>query len=131
MLLVVCAQLLSRIAVQQLAISNRRAALEMAANAMERARTLPWEDLDATSMGPIVQAVAGQEMLRGAQVDVTVDEPESDVPAKRIRVTVNWKEERDGEERTQKLTAWRFAEGLPERKEAITTDPPNRVEEEK
>ena len=130
-LLIVCAQMLTRTAVQQQAIANRRAALEMAANAMERARAIPWEDLNAASLGPIAQAVAGQAMLRGARIDVTVDEPESDVPAKRIRVTVDWREQRDGEQRTQKLTAWRFAEGLPERKVAVTPNPPNRAEEQK
>lgn len=135
-LLIVCAQMLTRTAVQQQAIANRRAALEMAANAMERARAIPWEDLNAASLGPIAQAVAGQAvagqaMLRGSRIDVTVDEPESDVPAKRIRVTVDWREQRDGEQRTQKLTAWRFAEGLPERKVAATPNPPNRAEEQK
>lgn len=128
-LLVVCAQMLSRTAVQQQAIANRRAALQMASNAMERARSVPWDELGAANTEQIAQAVADQGMLRGGRVDVTVDEPESSPPARRIRVTVSWKEERDGEDRTQELTAWRFADVLPERKNAARAESASRAKD--
>lgn len=129
-LLIVCAQMLSRTAVQQQAIANRRAALQMAANAMERARTVPWEELDAASTERIARAVVDQEMLRGGRVDIAVDEPESSFPAKRVRAIVSWKEERDGVERKQELTAWRFAERSPEPAGATAAGPSTLPEEE-
>ncbi len=121
-LLIVCAQMLSRTAVQQHAIANRHTALRMASNAMERARSVPWAHLDAAAMQPIAQAVAGQDRLKSGRVDVTVDPPLSPLGARRIRVTVTWKEESDGVERSQQLTAWRFADAPPEQNAAAPAD---------
>lgn len=109
MLLVACVQMLSRTAVQQRTIANRRAAVQMAANAMERAYALSWEDLDSTATDAIAEAVVAQGMLRNARVEIALDEADTALPAKRIRITVGWKQGNDGVERTQHLTAWRYS----------------------
>lgn len=111
-LLIVCAQMLSRTAVQQQAISNRRAALQMVSNAMERVYALPWDDLDATNTKTIARTVVEQGMLRGGRLDVTVDEPETTPASRRIIATVIWSEGSDEVERKQQLTAWRYAPAL-------------------
>lgn len=109
-LLVVCAQMLNRTASQQQAISNRRAALQMTANAMERISALPWEELDQSAAGAIATAVVRQAMLRDARLEVTVEELDETLRQKKIRVTATWLEGSDEVERKQQLTAWRFAE---------------------
>ena len=108
-LLIVCAQMLGRAAVQQQAIGHRRAALQTASNAMERAHALSWDDVDAARMETIVQAVVEQGVLRGSRLAIAVDQPESTPPSKRIRVTVIWTEGGDAVQRKQELTAWRYA----------------------
>lgn len=112
-LLVVCAQMLSRTAVQQRAISNRRAAMQMIANAMERTSVLPWNGLDQTTLDAIASAVVGQGMLRGARLEIAVDESDGTLHAKRIRVVATWLESGDDAERQQMLTAWRYGEADP------------------
>ena len=109
-LLVVSAQMLSRAAIQQRAISNRRAALQMTANTMERVHALPWDALDRDATDAIASAVLSQKMLRGAQLDVTVDDLDGSLGGKRIRVTATWNEGSDEVERHQELTAWRYAD---------------------
>lgn len=112
-LLVVCAQMLSRTAVQQRAISNRRAAMHMTANAMERISTLPWDGLEQPALDAIASAVVGQGMLRGARLEIKVDEPDRAPRAKRIRVVATWPENSDEVQRRQVLTAWRYGEAEP------------------
>lgn len=112
-LLVVCAQMLSRTAVQQQAISNRRAATQMTANAMERISVLPWDALDQAALDAIASAVVGQGMLRGARLEIAVDEPDGTPRAKRIHVAAIWQESSDEAERRQILTAWRYREADP------------------
>lgn len=109
-LLIVCAQMLSRAAVQQQAIAHRRAALQVASNAMERAHALSWDDVDAARMETIAQAIVEQGMLRGGRLTIAVDQPESTPPSKRIHVTVTWTEGSDAVERKQELTAWRYGQ---------------------
>ncbi len=125
-LLVVCAQMLSRTAVQQQAVANRRAALQMASNAMERVQALPWSGLDAASVERIAQAVVEQGMLRDGRLAVTIDEPESRLPAKRIHVTVTWNEGSDEVERKQQLTAWR-CDGVRKDAAAIDSSKPSQA----
>ncbi len=109
-LLVVCTQALSRTVIQQKAITNRRAALQTAANAMERVHALAWHELAPPNTQRIAQQVSQQEMLRNGRLEITVEESEAAPPAKRIRVAVLWKEMGEERERSQQLTAWRYAE---------------------
>jgi type II secretory pathway component PulJ len=109
-LLIVCAQMLSRAVVQQQAIAHRRAALQMACNAMERAQAQSWDEVDGARMESIAQAVVEQGMLRNGRVVLVVDQPESMPPSKRIHVTVSWTEGSDEVERKQELTAWRYSQ---------------------
>jgi Tfp pilus assembly protein PilE len=108
-LLVVCAQMLSRTAVQQQAISNRRAAIQMTANAMERVASLSWEDLNESEAEAIATTVVRQAMFRDARLAVTVEELDETLRQKKIRITATWKEGSDEVERKQQLTAWRYA----------------------
>ncbi|MHB8901969.1 MAG: hypothetical protein ACYC6Y_24700 [Thermoguttaceae bacterium] len=109
-LIVACMQMLGRAALQQQAIANRRAALQAAANAMERAAALPWHELTAAGGERIVRELDGQPMPRGANLKLVVDPSDSPMPARRVRVVVTWRERNDGAERRQELVAWRFAE---------------------
>lgn len=109
-LLVVCTQALSRTVIQQRAIANRRAALQTAANAMERVHALAWDQLAPANTQRIARQVSQQEMLRGGRVEITVEESQAAPPAKRVRVAVFWKEMGEDRERSQLLTAWRYAE---------------------
>ena len=128
-LVVVCAQMLSRTAVQQRAIANRRAALQMASNAMERVYALPWGKLDAGNTETIAKAVIEQGMLRGGRLDIVVDESDPALPAKRIRVSVTSNEGSDEVERKQQLTSWRYAEAYRNATSAVlpkASQPPER-----
>lgn len=109
-LLVVCAQMLSRTAVQQQAISNRRAALQMTANAMERISALPWEGLSQSAADAIAATVVSQAMLRDARLEVIIEELDETLRQKKIWITATWREGSDEVERKQQLTAWRYAE---------------------
>ena len=109
-LLVVSAQMLSRTAVQQRAILNRRAALQMTANTMERVYALPWDALDQEAANAIASNVMAQQMLRRSQLGVRVDQLDGALGRTRIRVTASWSEGSDEVERHQELTAWRYAD---------------------
>lgn len=109
-LIVVCSQMLSRTIAQQQAIAHRRAALQMASNAMERVQALAWNQLTQADTEPIARAVVAQGALRRSRIEIEIVESRAAPTARRIGVTVFWAEGTDEVERKQKLTAWRFAE---------------------
>lgn len=109
-LIVVCSQMLSRTIAQQQAIAHRRAALQLASNAMERVQALAWNELTSAGTEPIAQAVVTQGKLRKSRIEIEIVQSEAAPTARRIVVTVFWTERSDQVERKQKLTAWRFAE---------------------
>lgn len=107
-LLVACAQMLAVMTVQQQANRNRRAALQMAQNAMERTFTLPWDRSGTEETEKIAAKIAGQGMVRDARVEIAVDS----TPARRdeqiVRIAVRWREGAGETERVERLTAWRY-----------------------
>lgn len=123
-LIVVCSQMLSRTIAQQQAIAHRRAALQMASNAMERVQTRAWNELTAAGTEPIARAVVAQGKLRKSRIEIEIVQSESAPTARRIGVTVFWTEGSDEVERKQTLTAWRFAHLDHKLSDAAEEDPP-------
>jgi len=123
-LIVVCTQMLSRTITQQQAIAHRRAALQMASNAMERVQALTWNELTQADTEPIAQAVVTQGKLRKSRIEIEIVPSEAAPTAKRIGVAVFWTEGSDEVERKQTLTAWRFAHLDHKLSDAAAEGPP-------
>lgn len=113
-LLVACGQMLAAMTIQQRAIRNRRAALQMVQNAMERAFTLPWGRSGEEEAEKMAAEIAAQGMLRGARVEIALESAPARRDEQTIRVAVAWREGREETERVERLTAWRYRTGRPE-----------------
>lgn len=107
-LLVACAQMLAVMTVQQQSLRNRRAALQMAQNAMERTFAFPRHRGGVDEKRDIAAEIMAQEMLRDAQVEITIDRAADLRDIEVVRVAVSWREGAEKTQRVERLTAWRY-----------------------
>jgi Tfp pilus assembly protein PilV len=104
-LLAVSAQLLSATAHARRASERRAIALAQAANVIERVRALPFAEVTPERLAAIELPPQVREILPDAVAKVSVEEESAEVPAKRVRVEVQWKSAA-GAEPPARLTYW-------------------------
>jgi type II secretory pathway component PulJ len=107
-LLIACAQMLAVMTVQQQAVRNRRAAVQMAQNAMERCFAAAWEQTGADKTAEIAAEIAAEGMLRGARVEIALKRAGELHDGRTVRVAVAWREGAEEPERVVRLTGWRY-----------------------
>ncbi len=107
-LLIACAQMLAVMTVQQQAVRNRRAAVQMAQNAMERCFAAAWEQTGADKTAEIAAEITAEGMLRDARVEIALDRAGDLRDVQTVRVAVAWREGTEEPERVVRLTGWRY-----------------------
>ncbi len=112
-MLSVCLQLIRATGVQRRGLWTRQAAMQEAANLMERLCARPWEELTPESADEFQLSEQMRSAASGAELAVEVGEPEEDaaaeaLEAKRITVVVRWPAERDQPDRSVRLVAWKY-----------------------
>jgi hypothetical protein len=93
---------------EQRALRQRQAAMNEAANVLERLSIRPWNELTDKGLGELPLSAAARQSVAEGRLEVHVTQPAGDSGAKRISVQIRWPD-RDGRpERTVRLTAWRY-----------------------
>jgi|LSQX01.1.fsa_nt_gb prepilin-type N-terminal cleavage/methylation domain-containing protein len=107
-LLIACAQMLAVMTVQQQAVRNRRAAVQMAQNAMERCFAAARGQTEADKSDEIAAEVTAAGMLRDARVEIALEDAGDPRGVRTVRVAVAWREGAEEPERVVRLTGWRY-----------------------
>jgi hypothetical protein len=106
---VLLTQLLATAAHQRRLGNERRLALEEAANRLERAALLPWDQLTAENIQRRQLQTAVQQALADAKLTAAVtDEQAGPVAARRIDVSLTWRNSAGVTVEPVTLSAWRF-----------------------
>ena len=106
-LLTVCVQLSGVASAEQRALGQRQAAMNEAANVLERLSIRPWNELTDKDLGELPLSAAARQSVPDGRLEIHVAQPADQPGAKRISVILRWPD-RDGRpEQTARLTAWR------------------------
>ena len=104
----VCVQLFGLASAEQRALRQRQAALNEAANVLERLSIRPWNELTDKALGELSLSAAARQSLPQAKLEVHLTQPSGQAGLKRISVQIRWPD-RDGQpERIVRLSAWRY-----------------------
>jgi type II secretory pathway pseudopilin PulG len=107
-LLTVCVQLSGAASAEQRALRQRQAAMNEAANVLERLSIRPWNELTDKGLAEFPLSTAARQSLPEGRLEVHVVQPADQAGAKRISVQIRWPD-RDGRpEKAVRLTAWRY-----------------------
>jgi len=108
----VCLQMLSVVAAQHRVIETQETAIREAANLMERLSVVPWDELTTENLQDTTLSEPASRRLTGAEliIDVTdspITESSAPIDAKRITLSIRWKDRTGQFVRPVQLTAWR------------------------
>jgi Tfp pilus assembly protein PilX len=107
-LVVVSTQMIEASAHQRLALRHRQAAMEEAANLLERIAARPWSQLTPAAVAHERLSDDARQALPGGALSIEL-RPEGGPPAARqVLVTVAWREAPGREPLAVRLAAWRF-----------------------
>ncbi len=107
-LFVLVIQMVSTTARERRANERRAIALEHAANLLDRASIIPYEQLSAESLREITTSTNAGQLLPESDVCWTVDEDSSEVPAKRVGVELTWRATHGRSDAPVRLVTWAF-----------------------
>lgn len=107
-LMALCLQMFGLTARLRSATRQRQAAVEEADNLLERLAARPWEELTPEAVGRLGLSPQGRSRLPGGELHVEVDTPPQEPAAKRIRVSVRWRDGRDKWLPPIRLVAWKY-----------------------
>jgi hypothetical protein len=111
MLLAVCLQLMGAVAAQRRTVDQRQWATVELGNVLERITARPWAELTP-------QAVAGQQpaetirnRLPGAELKIEISTPAAEPDAKRIVVSLRWRDRSGDFLPPLTVTTWKYRVG--------------------
>ena len=105
--LVICLQLLGATAAQRRHIDQRQLALMEVENTMERLAARPWNELTPqTTAGQLSTAVRSRLSDAGMKIEVTT--PAGEPSAKRIAVSLRWKDGSGQFVKPVRIVTWRW-----------------------
>jgi type II secretory pathway component PulJ len=90
------------------AIDDRAIALQLAANAMERASTLAWPQLTKDRLDELANQALVGEVLSGAALSLTVEPAVGELAAKHIRAEITWNNPGTAPKAPVRLDYWAF-----------------------
>jgi len=98
------------------AARRQQTAVREATNLMQRASALPWDKLNGQTLGDFSLSRNTADELPHAELQATVEETASDAAAarpleaeaKRISISIRWKDDRGQPVAPVRLTAWRY-----------------------
>jgi type II secretory pathway pseudopilin PulG len=109
-ILVVCLQLLAATTLQRRAADQRQLALMEVENTLERLTARPWNELTPqTAAGQLSPNLRGR--LPGAELKVEVTTSPAEPLAKRIAVSIRWKDHSGQFTKPVTIVTWRWKEG--------------------
>ncbi len=111
-LLVVCLQLLSATAAQRLAADQRQLALIEVGNVLERVAAGRWADLTAKNLAAEKPSAWLGNRLPGAELKIEAVASSTEPDAKRITVSLRWRDRTGRFLPPVAVTTWRWEEGL-------------------
>jgi hypothetical protein len=114
-LLTICVQVLTLMAVERRAVERRVIALQEAANLIEQASAIPFAQLTRENLNTLFVDPALATLLPDAKVSFSVDD-EQEPLAKRVTMELSWLGAGRRRESPVRLTTWVFA---PPIKEAV------------
>jgi hypothetical protein len=101
-----CLQLAAVAADQRRQVFAQLAATQEAANLLERAQSLDWNDL--ASAAKLQLSTEARETLPESRAEVIVNEPSDQPPGRRLTVAVYWRPQPGEPEHQVRLVAWRY-----------------------
>ena len=108
-LLALCVQVLSLTALERRHIERRAIALQEAANLVERASALPFDDLSAAKLAELSLSPEVVAILPQAKSAFSVTDEPGELQARRVRLEIRWLGRGGREESPVRLTFWTFA----------------------
>ena len=103
-----CLQFFAAACDQRRLVFARLAAAQEAANLLERAQALEWNDLLPQNTAKLQLSAQARQTLPEGRVEVRVDAPAGTPPARRVAVAVHWRPRPGEPEQEVRLTAWRY-----------------------
>ena len=103
-----CLQFFAAASDQRRQVFAHLTATQEAANLLERAEALEWNDLTTASAAKLQLSAQARQTLPDPRVEMLVDEPSGTPPAKRVAVAVRWRPQPGEPEREVRLVAWRY-----------------------
>ena len=101
-------QMLTASAHQRLAMRHRQAAMEEAANLLERIAALRWPQLTTTEIARQRLSDEARQTLPGGALSIELTAEAGPPAGKRVLVTVTWREAPAAEPLAVRLAAWRY-----------------------
>ena len=105
-----CLQFFAAASDQRRQVFAQLAATQEAANLLERAEALAWNDLTTENAAKLQLSPQARQTLPEGRVEMLVDGPSGTPPAKRVAVAVRWRPLPGEPEREVRLVAWRYKE---------------------
>lgn len=107
-LLALCIQLLSLTAIERRHVERRAIAMQAAANLVEQASIVPFDQLTDEKLAAIETSSGIARLLPDVMTTFTVVEDREDSTAKRIRVEIQWNGRGGRREPPVRLTYWAY-----------------------
>ncbi len=131
-LLALCIQLLSLTAIERRHVERRAIAMQAAANLVEQASVVPFDQLTDEKLAAIEVSPGIARLLPDVKTMFTVVEEPHELTAKRVRVEIQWKGRGGRREPPVRLTYFAYDSAKPARQaEAKSPKKGSLVEEEK
>jgi type II secretory pathway component PulJ len=103
-------QMLEAAAQQRRAMRHRQAAMQEAANLLERVAARPWPRLTSAEVARERLSDDARQTLPGGAVSIELAAEAGPPAGKRVLVTVSWRETAASESLAVRLAAWRYPE---------------------
>jgi hypothetical protein len=107
-LLAICVQVLTLMAVERRAVERRAIALQEAANLIEQATAIPFDQLTPQKLKGFSIDPALAAILPDAKAELSTDDEHEPLRAKRVAVAISWRGAGRRREMPVRLTTWVF-----------------------
>jgi hypothetical protein len=106
--MIAIAMLLTVAGRQQRVVAQRFAAVQEAANVMERVMGLSWDELSSERLASLQLPPETQRTLTLGRVNVELIAEDSSPPAKQVMVRIDWQDASGERVEPIQLTAWKY-----------------------
>ncbi len=108
-LLIISLRVMAAAALERRVVEKRTVAIQEAANAIERASALSWEQITPERLAEIRLSPAVEQFLAGAKLAWTVEPTASGPTAKHIRAELTWQSPNGAPSAPVRLNYWAYA----------------------
>ncbi len=124
-------QMVSTTARERRATERRAIALEHAANLLERASVISFEELSEQSLRDVAGSANAGQLLPESNIRWMVEEEGSEVPAKRVAIEMTWRAPHGRSELPVRLVTWAFPQsGFAVGSDAASPEKPSEPRQE-